>query len=327
MPSCRSVFSDSISASNRSRKPSAAARWGVSALMATRWPVCGVGRGVDRAHAAFAERLVDDVGAEMRELHDALLLAGGCLFIVTAARASELASTAAARMILRAGGFQLQAGTDFVNSSAAHCRARGGDLPMFRPRYFVRSIYIVVAASGAFAVAPCRCSYAEAAPYEARVVATGAAVHSGPGDKFYPTDTLAQGEVVEIYREKSGGWLGIRPPANSFSWISAADLDMREGNLAVVNKDDVASRIGSRLNAKRNAAQVRLKKGEVVEVIDDETIGEERWCKIAPPAGEFRWIQASLVERLSGVQMVSAETAVKDDAAAPPLISTTRGRR
>jgi uncharacterized protein YgiM (DUF1202 family) len=196
---------------------------------------------------------------------------------------------------------------------------------MFRPRYFVRSVYIFVAASGAFAVAPCRLTYAEAEPYEARVVATGAAVHSGPGDKFYPTDTLAQGEVVEVYREKSGGWLGIRPPANSFSWVSAADLDMRDGNLAVVNKDDVASRIGSRLNAKRNAAQVRLKKGEVVEVIDEETIGEERWYKIAPPAGEFRWIQSSLVERLSGVQMVSAETTEKSDAATPPLISTIAG--
>jgi hypothetical protein len=194
---------------------------------------------------------------------------------------------------------------------------------MFLPRTSLRYIYFIVVVGGALAVALCRSASAEAPPYEARIVATGATVHSGPGDKFYPTDTLVQGEVVEVYREKAGGWLGVRPPANSFSWVSAADLEMRDDGLAVINKDDVASRIGSRLSAKRNAAQVRLRKGEVVEVIDDEMIGEEQWYKISPPAGEFRWIQASLVERLGGVQTVSAETTTTGDAAVPPLMPVT----
>jgi hypothetical protein len=191
---------------------------------------------------------------------------------------------------------------------------------MFRPRFALRFIYLLIVVVGG---ALCQSARAEAPPYEARIVATGAAVHSGPGDKFYPTDTLAQGEIVEVYREKSGGWLGIRPPSNSFSWVSSADLDIRDDGLAMVNKDDVASRIGSRLSAKRNAAQVRLRRGEVVEVIDDEMIGEEQWYKISPPAGEFRWIQASLVERLGGVQTVSAETTSTGDAAVPPLMPVT----
>jgi hypothetical protein len=85
-------------------------------------------------------------------------------------------------------------------------------------------------------------------PYEAHIIATGAPVLSGPGEKFYPTDTLAQGDVVEVYREKPGGWLAIRPPAGSFSWVLASDLKMKEDGLAEVAKDEVASRIGSRLN-------------------------------------------------------------------------------
>jgi hypothetical protein len=178
---------------------------------------------------------------------------------------------------------------------------------------------------------------AETAPYEARVVATGASVHSGPGEKFYPTDTLAQGDVVEVYREKPGGWLAIRPPVNSFSWVTGSNLKLRDGGLAEITKDDVASRIGSRLSDKHNAAQVRLKKGEVVEVIDEERIDDETWYKISPPAGEFRWIQASLVERVSKIERVSAEeitpisattTETKGDATtalaeAPPLISNS----
>jgi hypothetical protein len=192
----------------------------------------------------------------------------------------------------------------------------------------------VAAASIVLACALAGRAAAELHPYEARVVATGAPVQSGPGENFYPTDTLAQGDVVEVYREKTGGWLAIRPPVNSFSWIASRELKKRDDGLAEVVKDDVASRIGSRLNDKHNAAQVRLKKGELVEVLDEDQLGDETWFKIAPPAGEFRWIQASLVERIGPVQTASAEVAVPaapdakvaiaTEATAPPLISNTQ---
>src|SRR3954467_7024915 len=142
---------------------------------------------------------------------------------------------------------------------------------------------------------------AESTPYQARVIVAGATVRSGPGDNFYPTDTLSQGDLLEVYREKSGGWLGIRPPLNSFSWVAARDLIVKDGGLAEIARDNVPSRIGSRVTDKRNASQVRLKKGEGVEVVGEETIGGEKWCKIAPPAGEFRWIQSSLVEKVGPI--------------------------
>ena len=101
----------------------------------------------------------------------------------------------------------------------------------------------------------------------------------------------------------------------------ASDLKKQDGDLAEIAKDQVASRIGSRLSDQHNAAQVRLAKGEVVEVLDEETLGDERWCKIAPPAGEFRWIQSSLVERSGVMQTAAAET--QSEATAPPLMSGT----
>ncbi len=138
---------------------------------------------------------------------------------------------------------------------------------------------------------------ADSMPYQARVIAAGAPVHSGPGDDFYPTDTLSQGETVEVYREKPGGWLAIRPPMGSFSWVPARDLVLKDGDLAEIANEEVASRIGSRLSNRHNAAQVRLKQGETVEVLGEENIAGEKWYKISPPAGEFRWIQAAVVER------------------------------
>ena len=143
---------------------------------------------------------------------------------------------------------------------------------------------------------------AESSPYQARVIVAGAPVHSGPGDNFYPTDTLTEGESVEVYREKPGGWLAIRPPEGSYSWVAERDLIIKDGGVAEVIKDDVASRIGSLLSDRHNAAQVRLKKGESVEVLGEESLNGEKWFKIAPPAGEFRWIQASVVERIGPVE-------------------------
>jgi hypothetical protein len=212
-------------------------------------------------------------------------------------------------------------------------------LQLYR-RAFEHFMVVAIVLSGLTAQA------VEVKPYEARVVASGATIQSGPGDKFYPTDTLARGDLVEVYREKPGGWLGIRPTPNSFSWVAARDLNVQEGGLGEVNKDDAASRIGSRLSDKHNASQVRLKKGETVEVLGEENFGGETWYKIAPPAGEFRWIQSSLIERTGPIQQVSAESTVStkgtaseskndskaiplakgtgaSDAVAPPLIPTT----
>src|SRR5262249_36896264 len=66
----------------------------------------------------------------------------------------------------------------------------------------------------------------------------------------------------------------------------------------------------------------------------DEMINGERWYKISPPAGEFRWIQSSLVERTGPIQKgepsplpIASDTAdsnpVKLASATAPASSTT----
>jgi hypothetical protein len=159
--------------------------------------------------------------------------------------------------------------------------------------------------------------YAESEPYQARVIAAGSAVHSGPGEKFYATDSLSAGDTVDVYKERPGGWLAIRPPVNSFSWVAGRDLIVKDGGLAEIVQDNVPSRIGSRLNEQHNASQVRLKKGEAVEVVGEATLNGEKWYKIAPPAGEFRWIQSSLVERLGPIPKTTPEAT-----AVPGIVST-----
>ena len=99
---------------------------------------------------------------------------------------------------------------------------------------------------------------------------------------------------VEIYRHDPGGWYAIRPPRGSFSWVPARLLQPTTGHLATVNGDRVVSRVGSRFSDVRDVIQVRLDRGEEVEIIEIKTLmtggQSEQWCKIAPPAGEFRWV-------------------------------------
>jgi hypothetical protein len=139
----------------------------------------------------------------------------------------------------------------------------------------------------------------EPLPYEARIVVPAAKIQSGPSDAFYATDTLPEGAMVEVHRQESNGWYAIRPPQASFSWVHGNHLKLLDNGLAQVNKEDISSRIGSRLCDNRNAVQVRLKQGEVLQVLGQETLDGQVWYKIAPPAGEFRWIHTSSIQRIA----------------------------
>ena len=124
---------------------------------------------------------------------------------------------------------------------------------------------------------PAPCSAAAAAtaaaaapnfPYTAYVTAENVYVRSGPGDNYYPTDKLKAGDKVEVYRHDPGGWLAIRPVPGSFSWVAGRYLQLGNKNIATVTEERVAARVGSRFSDVRDCVQVRLHRGEAVEVLD-----------------------------------------------------------
>ncbi len=137
-------------------------------------------------------------------------------------------------------------------------------------------------------------------PYKAYVAVKDVYVRSGPGDQFYPTKKLQPGAEVEVYREDPGGWLAIRPLPESYSWISARFLKPGRDGAAEVTVQGAVARVGSQFSDIREVVQVRLDRGELVEVRETKQIGSgdaaTLWCKIAPPAGEFRWVHAKYME-------------------------------
>jgi hypothetical protein len=141
-------------------------------------------------------------------------------------------------------------------------------------------------------------------PYSATIIAETADVHSGPGAAHYVTCQLARGTKVEVFRRDPDGWLAIRPSENEFSLVLAKYVlaNFREG-LGRVSSDGVQAWVGSLLpHTAEPLWQVQFRKGEVVRIIGDTRVEDAHgqthlWYRIAPPAGEFRWIHESAFQR------------------------------
>lgn len=138
-------------------------------------------------------------------------------------------------------------------------------------------------------------------PYVAYINADEVNIRSGPGDNYYPVMKLNRGDRVEVYRHDPGGWYAIRPPQGSYSWVVSEFIKPGEDNVGVVTGERVVARVGSSFSDVRDVIQVRLDRGETVEILEAKRFnagpGAQTWYKIAPPAGEFRWVSGKFVEQ------------------------------
>ena len=151
-----------------------------------------------------------------------------------------------------------------------------------------------------------------AEPYTVYVAQEEAFARCGPSGDFYRTDPLRHGQELEVYVETADGWLGIRPPDDSFCWIPASSIELSgSSDQATVIEDHTVAWIGTHLGrARRYRWQVQLAEGESVSVVGkserDGPDGPQMWYRIVPPSGEFRWIHrdqiaASPEELVAGV--------------------------
>jgi hypothetical protein len=156
---------------------------------------------------------------------------------------------------------------------------------------------------------------AEEFPYTAYVAVERAEVVSGPGHRFYATEQLPQGAEVEVYREEPSGWLAIRPPDGSFSWVPAEAVERSGEAEAGRVVEPTPAWIGTATErVSEHRQQVTLQEGELVRILGEKTVAaegqEQVWLKIAPPAGEFRWIH---------LRDVSRQMPVADSSSRPPV--------
>jgi hypothetical protein len=153
-----------------------------------------------------------------------------------------------------------------------------------------------LAALGASPVSSTMASAEVEFPYIAYVSEPESYVRSGPGRRHYPTLPLPVGYAVEVYRHDGNGWCAIRPPEGSFGLLPIQQLEIVDQRTARLVADGVPSRVGSAMGDDRAAVQIILERGETVALAAPPS-PTSPWVRIAPPAGEFRWIAACRLSR------------------------------
>lgn len=138
-------------------------------------------------------------------------------------------------------------------------------------------------------------------PYTVFVAEESAHARCGPSGDYYRTDPLRHGQALEVYAETDDGWLGIRPPDDSFCWIPADAVETEpNSDEAVVVEDRTVAWIGTHLGrARKYRWQVQLAKGESVAIVGkserEGPDGPQLWYRIVPPSGEYRWVHRDQV--------------------------------
>jgi hypothetical protein len=131
-------------------------------------------------------------------------------------------------------------------------------------------------------------------PFDAIVSGDSALVRSGAGEKdYYPTQKLTRGEKVRIVREGYGGWYMIEPPEGSHSWVRAEFVKRKGADKGIITENTV-DRIGSLIDRSNLSIIHKVIEGEVVTILGQATMssrnGSVEMLKIAPPRGEYRYI-------------------------------------
>jgi hypothetical protein len=156
-------------------------------------------------------------------------------------------------------------------------------------------------------------AWPQSALYEAAVAVPETEVRCLPSDKpaAYPTGKLRQGAVVTVVQEREDGWLAIKPPPGSFSWVQSRFLQPRNDTSGVILGDDVEVRIGSELvGAAPNVRQVRLSRSDPVVLLRGTPQTDEDgsvWVMIQPPASEVRYIRKDAVRATGAVKAATGE--------------------
>ncbi|QDT13060.1 hypothetical protein [Stieleria marina] len=157
-------------------------------------------------------------------------------------------------------------------------------------------------------------------PYSVFVSYDKAFARCGPSSEYYRTDPLRHGQKLQVYVETDDGWLGVRPPEESFCWVPASTVKTSDrGQSGEVIEDRTVAWIGTNLGrAKRYRWQVQLAEGEPVSIIGrserEGPDGPQLWYRIVPPSGEFRWVHRDQVVQ-SAEELVAKATESTQDAA------------
>lgn len=150
--------------------------------------------------------------------------------------------------------------------------------------------------------------HAQVLPAEMVVTAAKVEVRSGPTKEYYATAVLGQGTRVLVLRESKDqpGWLAIKPPPGSFSWINGKYVKQVNPRVGYVDHTGGPVPVmpgSSVVNKAPNVEGDKVAPGSCVVFVDKPYSAEgETWLPIEPHPTEVRFIPADAVRPVgSGV--------------------------
>jgi hypothetical protein len=144
-------------------------------------------------------------------------------------------------------------------------------------------------------------------------------VRSGPSvnDVYYPTSVLKRGDPVQVIinkRDVPPGWLAIKPPPGSFSWVNAQHVTQLNSFTGTIHTTDAPVLVGSRLTGKPPSVKsAQLERGSQVVILDKPLVASDgsRWLPIEPFHTEVRFIPENAIGPNPGAQAVAAKPPVE----------------
>lgn len=143
---------------------------------------------------------------------------------------------------------------------------------------------------------------AQTYPAEAIILQNEVEVRSGPSKTFYPTTKLHKNDKVFVIREskEAPGWLEIKPPTGSFSWINGKHVKQIDARYAYVDCDPakpVPILPGSSVvNQAPNRESMSLTAGTALVIVDRPlTVNGETWLPVQTHPSEVRYLPAESV--------------------------------
>ena len=135
-------------------------------------------------------------------------------------------------------------------------------------------------------------------PYIAEITGDNVNIRSGPGTQYYSCGKLNKGNRVKVVKHQFS-WSCIVPPVGSFSWISTqyVSIDPNNPAIGIVTGNGVRVWVGSEGLRPMYSTTWRLKlnRGEKVKLLGEE---KDRYYKIAPPTGAYRWVSTEYTKPL-----------------------------
>jgi hypothetical protein len=166
------------------------------------------------------------------------------------------------------------------------------------------------------------------------ITADDVEVRSGPSPTFYATSKLRRGDKVQLVKtDKSApGWLAIKPPDGSQSWVEARFVTVQQNpSYGVIksNPDLIGIRPASLLKGQQEQLGVesaKIEPGTQVTILGKAEWDEKStttWYPIQPPERDVRYIPETAVARPSAVQQTGAQapSGFVAQPGGPPLLS------